>query len=202
MWNHWPLTSRAILIFQKACCIIDGLHKYKRKFDSSFFFQLDIMTSIKDPAGVSALLARLRESQAWSNIQTNAKASSETRQIRRQAEPPAQTQSVPSVADLLSQLSSPSAVPSTITSPNSTTSCSTDLSTSIQHGTSGSLTLQRSSSSRDNRNTQDVRALSFQQALPHIARLSEDPSFNKNINEVRVFHLDLDALWQYKLLTC
>ncbi|KAJ7781671.1 hypothetical protein B0H16DRAFT_1448038 [Mycena metata] len=134
-------------------------------------------TNINDPAGVKALLDSLRASQAWQSL-VNA--------------PPEQSPPVPtpaastetpgssaSVAALLSQLNVPSPHrPSTSNAlhqppPNPSPPTPVPAPYTV---------------------TEDVRSLTFQQALPRLAELSDDPAVVATIQKARLLKHDQDKL--------
>jgi hypothetical protein len=84
-----------------------------------------------------------------------------------------------SVADLLSKLRAPLAHP--IISSDQDTSTSSPLASvhAVAHA-------QRDVAVPIRKSTQDMKSLTFQQALPHLARLSENPEFVSTIAEVRL----------------
>ncbi|KAG6864580.1 hypothetical protein C0991_008490 [Blastosporella zonata] len=152
-------------------------------------------TNINDPAGVKALLDQLRVSQAWKDAvapQTQESQSSSPAS-EQQAAPVAasvnlpQTASSASVATLLSQLQ-----PSTWRSsqPNANN-------TIIGHSLAPPPAVPPLSSTPSVRNTQDPRTLTFQQALPLIAQLADDPKFVAAITQLKKEQDDLERrLWE------
>jgi len=135
----------------------------------------------QDPAGVKALLDQLRASQAWQQTIAN----SDTTPSPAHEEPlPTASSSPPSptVASLLSQLSAPAVDP-----PPDASISQTALATPLAHSfklsslpppdsipaaPTATTTPVPSSAPR-----QDLRSCTFQQALPHLARLAEDAEF-------------------------
>ncbi|KAL5530036.1 hypothetical protein ACEPAF_6293 [Sanghuangporus sanghuang] len=137
-----------------------------------------------DPAGVSALLEQLRSSQAWTDLQAQQDAPTSGQSIPR-SEPPSQSpplqdaadssknESQPSVASLLSQLGSASA-----------SRASSAQSTSISFLPSSS-SMSAPSSEPSTKSVKDVQNYTFQQALPHLAQLSDDPTFVDAVLKLR-----------------
>lgn len=157
---------------------------------------------MKDPAGVSALLAKLRESQAWSEIQASGSGRNTTQDSSNQKSTVEElteskpTPTGPSVAELLSQLSS-TATSSTATAPVDSLGRSSEAFTAPDHSLHGFsrssphafLPQEKEMTSQNQRNVissraNDIRALSFQQSLLNIAQLSEDASFLDAITKV------------------
>ena len=157
---------------------------------------------MKDPAGVSALLAKLRESQAWSEIQASGSGRSTTQESHNQKSSveglteSRSTPTGPSVAELLSQLSSTTTY-RTATAPVDSLGRSSESFTAPDkslHGYSRSsshaiLPQEEEITSQNQRNdissrANDIKALSFQQSLLNIAQLSEDASFLGAITKV------------------
>ena len=125
-----------------------------------------ISSTEQDPAGVSALLEQLRSSQAWSELNSTA---SSNENAPPQPSPEKQEQkeeSGSSVADLLSRLRDPS-VDSNRARENAS------------NVSGGSVPTARP------RDSTNARNFTFQQALPRLAQLSENPSFVSRIEKVR-----------------
>ncbi|KAL5487653.1 hypothetical protein ACEPAI_5761 [Sanghuangporus weigelae] len=141
-------------------------------------------TNINDPAGVSALLEQLRSSQAWTDLQAQQIAPASGQPVPK-SEPPSQSPpledaadasknvSQPSVASLLSQLGSASA-----------SRASSAQGTSISSLPSSS-SMSAPSPEPSTKSVKDVRNSTFQQALPHLAQLSDDPKFIDAVLKVR-----------------
>ncbi|KDQ64990.1 hypothetical protein JAAARDRAFT_245000 [Jaapia argillacea MUCL 33604] len=173
--------------------------------------------NINDPAGIKALLEQLSQSQAW---QTSHAAPSEV------APPPSHTQSQasasvhepplaspevsdapptsrPSVASLLSQLQASPSFTSAVTVTREThrevennyiARPPSVPQTSLPGVPISSSTDQPLPSSTPKL---DVRWLSFQQALPQLAQLSEDPGFVATIGKLKDEQADLERrLWE------
>ncbi|KZT26901.1 hypothetical protein NEOLEDRAFT_1061790 [Neolentinus lepideus HHB14362 ss-1] len=141
-------------------------------------------TNINDPAGVKALLDQLRTSQAWQDSVASGNRNEAVQNPLAQvpvppSEPPA-TQPSTTIASLLSQLQAPSSP--TFTSPGSTLPEPRDVGTSTggyypAPTQDAPVATIRQPSPAPPARKQDVRWLSFQQSLPHLARLGNDPSF-------------------------
>ncbi|KAL5527778.1 hypothetical protein ACEPAG_6579 [Sanghuangporus baumii] len=137
-----------------------------------------------DPAGVSALLEQLRSSQAWTDLQAQQIAPASGQTIP-EPEPPSQSPSIqdtsdsskngprPSVSSLLSQLGSVSALRAS--SAQGASISSLPSSSSMSAPSPGPST----------KSVKDVRNFTFQQALPHLAQLSDDPTFIDAVLKVR-----------------
>jgi len=157
---------------------------------------------LQDPAGISALLNSLRSSQAWADLQANASSSQtspENDASPSRVPPAVQADSIsttvpdsaapdvgaPSVASLLSQLSAPSHQPAQASSSHEDPSSSADAST---QGPALHAVRERK---------QDTRGFTFQQSLPHLTRLSDDPSFVAAVAQLRKEQDDLERqLWE------
>ncbi|GBE79211.1 hypothetical protein BKA93DRAFT_823902 [Sparassis latifolia] len=206
-------------------------------------------TNINDPAGVKALLERLRSSQAWQDIAQVAPATSSNSHV---APPPppvhvprsgfkpvdsdAFTSEAPpsvapalwtssvevaqpsssssSVAALLSQLhGSPSfnavvaPVPPPAAPPVDVNYCGTQHFDRHQPISESQSTLAPCPAAPESAaapplappavRKQDLRSYTFQQALPQLARLSEDPEFVKSISAMKEEQADLERqLWE------
>lgn len=159
-------------------------------------------TNINDPAGIKALLEQLRSSQAWqqsigsgANINGNPPPISTppTTTTTPIQPPPTTTDSKPSssVADLLSQLnSSERKIPSRPTS---------RLVTQLPQPPTTPDDLPHKPAASTNA-AQDLRTMSFQQALPRITQLAESPDFVAAIAKLREEQKDLEKqLWEERL---
>jgi len=166
-------------------------------------------TNINDPAGVTALLEKLRSSQAWAEIQNEpsqpelaaprAPVKEETVAPTAQPDPldtvkddPITTanRDVTSVANLLSQLSSevPSIGPAHSHPPQFYSS-----STPPNVSTAMHKSLPK----------KDVRSFTFQQSLPYLAQLSEDPVFLDAVSKLRKDQETLERrLWEEREAIC
>ncbi|KAH8118539.1 hypothetical protein DFH11DRAFT_1567865 [Phellopilus nigrolimitatus] len=135
-------------------------------------------------ASVSALLDQLRASQAWADLQAQAPESSDKQSLVSSAPEPS---SSTSVASLLSQLSSaggsrPPYVPYEPTLSSHTPSYEVSSSFDAPHVPPPPppppiRPLEKTK--------QDVRKYTFQQSLPYIAQLSDDPAFIETIAKLR-----------------
>ncbi|KAG2071918.1 hypothetical protein BDR04DRAFT_1097576 [Suillus decipiens] len=180
-------------------------------------------TNINDPAGIKALLEQLRSSQAWqqsivvgadpNGIAKNPPPTSATPQATPlPTQPVATTSNVSkpssSVADLLSQLHSSEHVQEIPPGPSQpSTSRFTPQQASLQVS---QVTSHRStprppedsvhhSATSTNAFThgQELRTMSFQQALPHLTRLAENADFVTAIAQLREEQKDLEKqLWE------
>ncbi|KAL5507865.1 hypothetical protein ACEPAH_5483 [Sanghuangporus vaninii] len=148
-----------------------------------------------DPAGVSALLEQLRSSQAWTDLQAQQNAPTSGQSIPK-SEPPSQSSPLqddadyskngpqPSVASLLSQLGAVSA--SRASSAQGASISSLPSSSSMSAPSPGPST----------KSVKDVRNYTFQQSLPHLAQLSDDPTFVDAVLKLRRDQNDLEKhLW-------
>ncbi|KAJ7047774.1 hypothetical protein C8F04DRAFT_1172277 [Mycena alexandri] len=143
-------------------------------------------TRAQDPAGVKALLDSLRASQAWQNLM-NAP-SEQSPPVPAPAQPAASGSgsgtetpgSSGSVAALLSQLNA-APVPSP---PRPSTS------NALQQSPPSPPTPVPAPYTI----TEDVRSLTFQQALPRLAELSDDPAVVSTIQKARPLKHDQDKL--------
>jgi len=160
-------------------------------------------TNINDPAGVKSLLEQLRTSQAWQDtVETDHAKASATNPTHTANEPGPST-SLPStdgegtstgssVASLLSQLQSsptwstaqPVPSPPTRSPPvyAPTTLAYTPGANALASTTPFRLSPSRGASSAAR---QDVRSYTFQQALPHLAQLSDDPNFVASLSTMK-----------------
>ncbi|KAG5352806.1 hypothetical protein C0989_000351 [Termitomyces sp. Mn162] len=126
---------------------------------------------MQDPAGVKALLDQLRGSQAWKDVigsqaQKDQSTASATEEPLALSAPSSNTTAPStSVAALLSQLRSSSWVPPQATSVENVTS----------HPTPPQPVLKPSAPLVQQ--VQDPKSLTFQQALPYIAQLADNPEF-------------------------
>ncbi|RDB20544.1 hypothetical protein Hypma_012457 [Hypsizygus marmoreus] len=160
-------------------------------------------TNINDPAGVKALLDQLRASQAWQEVvvpPAPEPAPSLPPNLEPQSAPvdaTASSSSLSSVASLLSQLqSSPSWSAVSSTPPTSSTSEEdAPLSAApLQQPTSSSSI---ESLSPPKKSPQDPRSYTFQQALPHLAQLADDPGFVVAITQMKKEQDGLERqLWE------
>ena len=158
----------------------------------------------QDPAGIQALLDTLRKSQAWvdainSNSTPQDPAPTDVPNLLPTAVPsqpengtqsalpltPTPPTSGPSsVAALLSQLQSSRVLPAlTTVPPVPPTPVERDY---IPQGLQNSSVQHPPTSVASSAQNHSIKLLSFQQSLPHIAKLSEDPDFVDAITSVRV----------------
>ena len=126
---------------------------------------------VQDPAGVKALLEQLRTSQAWQD--TVAGATVAPTPSPASAQPP-----TASVAALLSRLQTSSSAPIPVTDPEKV---------STPPEPQPPLPAVAQSPSR----TQDVKSYTFQQSLPVLAQLSDDPSFISFIAQAGLLAISL-----------
>ncbi|KAF9468856.1 hypothetical protein BDZ94DRAFT_1244758 [Collybia nuda] len=149
-------------------------------------------TNINDPAGVKALLDQLRVSQAWQDITTSSlpEPDSPSANIDERANVPAppavSTATSASVASLLSQLqasSSPSIyIPNAPSINTHKRSFGWPTIPSQQlHGPAPPLLSEAALPST----RKDTSSYTFQQALPHIAQLADDPKFVEAIRKMK-----------------
>ena len=145
--------------------------------------------SIQDPAGVRALLEQLRASQAWRDIvhPPNGNPSPSIPadvHLSGSHQSAASVQPGSSVAALLSQLRAPlhPLANTSFTEPTSSANSHPAVNHSVDHVVSAVLPTQNAS--RPGAKPEDVRSLTFHQALPHLARLADDPDFRAVIVEV------------------
>ncbi|KAH7888087.1 hypothetical protein F5I97DRAFT_950711 [Phlebopus sp. FC_14] len=179
-------------------------------------------TNINDPAGVKALLERLKSSQAWQETM-DADPSRPAQELTSpsvvpessssqggQADSPAfhATSITPStsVASLLSQLQSSAwnSAPSSDTSQSSQPSLHTTLSRqnykSVSESPFASQSDQRPARTvntagpppSSHKRVQDARSMSFQQALPHLTQLTESPEFVASVARLQEEQRDLE----------
>ncbi|KAF8631163.1 hypothetical protein AX15_002502 [Amanita polypyramis BW_CC] len=137
--------------------------------------------NINDPAAVSALLDQLRASQAWRD------AVAAHPQPRSQSQ--SQSQSSSSVAVLLSQLqpSAPSSSGSDLDIPGTPTPATPALDTDPNP--------DRTAPAQDDH--LHLKTYSFQQALPIIVKLSNDPAFITEIQKLKQAQDELERhLWE------
>jgi len=149
--------------------------------------------NINDSEGVKALLNQLRFSQAWQDalstppahtIVADAPAAVGTTQAA-----PANSSSVPSVATLLSQLQSAPAISESRPTAPSTHQPHQPHQPSIEPPPRIATTPVPSQ--------QDVKSYTFQQALPHLAQLSEDSNFVRPVTQIKQQQADLERqLWE------
>ncbi|KAG6813449.1 hypothetical protein H0H92_010783 [Tricholoma furcatifolium] len=149
--------------------------------------------NINDPAGVKALLDQLRVSQAWKDAvapQVVAEPTSsppESSSLGTSSGP-----STPSVASLLSQLQSSEPE---VHSQRTVDVIDVTHATSIEPAQPFSTTLR--SENAPIKKTQDLRYLTFQQALPHLAQLAEDSRFVATVRQLKQEQDDLERqLWE------
>ncbi|KAI5124801.1 hypothetical protein M0805_005433 [Coniferiporia weirii] len=152
-------------------------------------------TNINDPAGVSALLEQLRASQAWSDLQIQTSSDRQTPPMPQQessGQSSINSDSSPSVASLLSQLSS-SATSSNAHAPYELASSSRTIVLSDNGPSANSIC----SAQPVPRKKQDVKGFSFQQSLSRLAHISEDPIFLEAIAKLRRDQEELEKqLWE------
>ncbi|KAJ7590766.1 alpha/beta-hydrolase [Mycena floridula] len=130
---------------------------------------------LEDPAGVKALLDRLRSSQSFQDVVTQNPATEPT------VDSAGPSTSV-SVASLLSQLQSSSSsvsldslnVNAGGSGQRQVTAVATVTAPIVSYSVQGRIPVQ-----------QDLRNLSFQKSLPHLARLSEDTGFVATLTELK-----------------
>lgn len=169
---------------------------------------------VQDPTAVKALLDQLRTSQAWqdtlnsssSHTSISSEQHAEVRESPASALEDVQTQSraqssvtapPASVASLLSQLKTSERTSIAIdTSPLSLA----DTRTAHQSSRNISRPSQELSPTRSEHRTprpvaatssthvQDIRSISFQQALPHLTQLASNPRFLADVSRVRFIH--------------
>ncbi|KAJ6538954.1 hypothetical protein B0H19DRAFT_1176364 [Mycena capillaripes] len=151
-------------------------------------------TNINDPAGVKALLDRLRASQAWQSLVNTPPTPDQ---------PPA-PQPVPSgsdpspgsassVAALLSQLNSAPAV----TQPVESSYAPHQIQKLPPSPSKDPLPAPSPSGSASYAITEDIRSLTFQQALPRLAQLSDDPAVVSMMAKLKQEQDKLEReLWQ------
>ncbi|KAG2756710.1 hypothetical protein P692DRAFT_201699392, partial [Suillus brevipes Sb2] len=159
-----------------------------------------------DPAGIKALLEQLRSSQAWQEsigsgnanpppTSTPAPTTTTPQATPSLTQPPATTTDVSkpssSVADLLSQLnSSERKIPARPTSRFTTQQPSLQL---PQPPTHRSTPDDKPATTQG----QDLRTMSFQQALPRLTQLAESADFVATIAHLREEQKDLERqLWE------
>ncbi|EIM88149.1 uncharacterized protein STEHIDRAFT_155506 [Stereum hirsutum FP-91666 SS1] len=173
-------------------------------------------TKINDPAGVQALLESLRRSQAFTDSVTGTEASSNSTssQVSGSHSHSAEDSSLastskeieavgsnPSVASLLSQLQSSTAVASAVRrpappppSPPGSEGFPTTVRVHPPYASLPVITANPSPPPRASSTSsesvapirkQDARAMSFQQALPRLAQMSEDAEFVDAVNKMK-----------------
>lgn len=154
------------------------LHKYKR--DSG---QRSLLSSLangwQDPAGVKALLDQLRVSQAWQDIAAPPAPESGSSSTNSD-EPKSSASASTSVASLLSQLQASSSPSAPVTNPHKRHAGWSNVPSQQLHDPDSLLPGVALPSPRK----KDTRAYTFQQALPHIAQLADDPDFVAAIKKV------------------
>ncbi|KAJ7672869.1 hypothetical protein B0H17DRAFT_1083665 [Mycena rosella] len=149
-------------------------------------------TNINDPAGVKALLDRLRTSQAWQTLVT---AQAQTQEQPSTPQPaPSGTEtpaSSTSVAALLSQLNSAPAPAPPAEHPRQV------LVAAPPSPTKQPETPPSPPPPAPYAVTEDVRSLTFQQALPRLAQLSDDPAVVSAIERLKQEQDKVEReLWQ------
>jgi len=163
-------------------------------------------TNVNDPAGVKALLDQLRSSQAWQDVVSAGPSSIPVASVT-QATPspsnlnPSQPGESPtnSVASLLSQLQSSPSLSSAKSQPVQAEVVVADprlasTSTSSYYPTTPSSFISPSSSDAIGR--EDVKSFTFQQALPRLGLLSENPAFVAAVAQLKREQDDLERkLW-------
>ncbi|KAH7930045.1 hypothetical protein BV22DRAFT_85863 [Leucogyrophana mollusca] len=164
-------------------------------------------TNINDPAGIKALLEQLRSSQAWQEtVSTEAppeevpptpsapsRLPGEDDTDRPKATPLDPT---PSVASLLSQLKSSqawssiprTAGPSQARPPHHVSQSSSDPATRLPERTKPQVPVSAPATTRSL--GRDARSMTFQQALPSLTQMAEDPEFVASIARVWLQMLD------------
>lgn len=159
----------------------------------------------QDPTAVKALLDQLRTSQAWQDTLNSPRigpehlreSSATTLEDGQPESRPHSPDSLPptSVASLLSQLRTSPCNPSPINTPPVPDVCTAHESSHDTPRPSQGLpptpphSTPRPVSAAAPAHVQDIRSLSFQQALPHLTRLAVDPSFLSAVSRVRsIYH--------------
>ncbi|KAF7330781.1 hypothetical protein MVEN_02417300 [Mycena venus] len=155
-------------------------------------------TNISDPAGVKALLDRLRASQAWQDLVNTPPSAPEQQQ--QTAAPSGSSDATPgsstssSVAALLSQLNSapapaPVSVPTRpVPGPSNASRLQPHLSPSRDYDYASYLPPPPPvpvPAPAPYVQPEDVRSLTFQQALPRLAQLSDDPAVVSAIQKLK-----------------
>ncbi|KAE9395640.1 hypothetical protein BT96DRAFT_141127 [Gymnopus androsaceus JB14] len=141
---------------------------------------------INDSAGIQALLEQLKSSQAWKDAVASSDTINENESFQQHnvddaSQPNPPTPSV-SVATLLSQLQA---------EPYS------DATTSQDHTFDSFLPLSPPHPATPGQRADDSRYLTFHQALPVIAGLSEDPRFSKTLKSMKDEQNALETrLWE------
>ncbi|KAJ6567284.1 hypothetical protein DFH09DRAFT_1081292 [Mycena vulgaris] len=148
-------------------------------------------TNINDPAGVKALLDRLRTSQAWQTL-VSAQADAQEQPAAPQPAPSGSetAASSSSVAALLSQLNSaPAEVPRNAASPPSPSNA--------PPSASNAPPAPSPPPPAPYAFTEDVRSLTFQQALPRLAQLSDSRAVVSTIEKLKQEQDKVEReLWQ------
>ncbi|KAK7061357.1 hypothetical protein R3P38DRAFT_654186 [Favolaschia claudopus] len=140
-------------------------------------------TNINDPAGVKALLDRLRASQTWQNI---INPPPEQPPTPAAAPAPPYTEPTNSVAALLSQLNAPpvsTSPPSTQSFPGPSNARHPP--SSNKESAFRSVPPPSAPAATQYQPLEDVRSLTFQQALPRLAQLSDDPVIVSTIQKLK-----------------
>jgi hypothetical protein len=134
--------------------------------------------SFQDPAGVKALLDQLRVSQAWKDVTAAPSQNNSASTCHYEESAASTTTTAASVASLLSQLQSSPSTSSGIRDivDQRNTPTSSDNSAPLQ-------TVLPS----PRRTKEDTRLYTFQQALPHLVQLSDDPGFVALITQVWLY---------------
>ncbi|KAJ7477147.1 hypothetical protein B0H11DRAFT_1809359 [Mycena galericulata] len=155
-------------------------------------------TNINDPAGVKALLDRLRASQAWQNLVNTPE---HTPASEPTPAPPTAGATTSSVAALLSQLNA-APPPEPVEDPRRHVSSSNSNPGPNSNPTpTPNLKLSQSPSTSvppapPPPVTEDVRSLTFQQALPRLAQLTDDPALVAALEKLKQEQDKLErALW-------
>ncbi|KAF8211554.1 hypothetical protein K438DRAFT_1807509 [Mycena galopus ATCC 62051] len=133
-------------------------------------------TNINDPAGVKALLDRLRASQAWQSV-VNPPPETQPAPSSSRSEP---TPGSSSVAALLSQLNS-----APVPAPPSTQPVAASSNTRPLPSPSKDYIRPPPPPPESYALAEDVRSLTFQQALPRLAQLSDDPAVVSTIQKLK-----------------
>ncbi|KAH9983467.1 hypothetical protein BJV74DRAFT_616654 [Russula compacta] len=171
--------------------------------------------NVNDPEGVKALLDTLRSSQAWTDAVESGLAAPQTTQPSAQGVQPSDSPlrapapgpgprdagtpsirpfSIPrnpsshstlSVADLLSQLRASQSLEPTSNASEGDRAVERSLAPHDHH--TNTTPTPQTTSTHASQPQQDLRTLSFQQALPHISRLMEDLHVVESLTKVSIF---------------
>lgn len=173
--------------------------------------------AVQDPTAVKALLDQLRASQAWQDTLNSSSSHISSEHHAEVRESPASTledvQSEPrvqssvtappaSVASLLSQLKTSESSIAINTPPVSDTRIAHQSSRNIPRPsqelppTQSEHRTPRPVAATSSTRVQDIRSISFQQALPHLTQLASDPGFLADVSRVRFIH----HVYSHKLL--